>query len=261
MLEFNKSEEDSLPPIGVSSSGVTKELSDDDNDTFMLAIHYESIKDVIYRLFRLSTKLRNPSTRLRSSKAQQYRILDGDVDLFEKYEHFDLDYVRSVFQQYRNGLSQDDPNAIESRAQSALLTEHYLVKRIARANVMRRRQFAYWKHHRLKLEQHTDLAVRASPQKEQARVLDNRASNIEMSLPNFAPPSISTATQLHPKLVDYEDVGSIISVSEYTPTSNFEADDVIFPQPPNVNQSEKFFECPYCFTTCARRTGKANAWK
>lgn len=72
-----------------------------DSQTY-IDILLESICDVIDRLFKLSTKIRNPSTRLKLFKAQTYRNVDQDtgVDLIDAFGHHDYDYVLSVFSDY-----------------------------------------------------------------------------------------------------------------------------------------------------------------
>lgn len=263
VLEYEKTDGEAAEPEDVVDAGeeLSEHEEDGDDDSSILTVLLESIRDVVYRLMRLSTKLRNPSTRLRSSKAQQFQLLDDGVDLFDQYRRFDLDHVRSVFQQLREGPSLLDDDS-DSMINSSSLVEHYLVKRITQANVMRRRQFAYWRHHRLKLEQHTDLAVRALPQKQEPRPFLAPSLRADIPMPAIAPPmSISTATQLHPKLVDFEDIVSTISVSEYRPSPTLGADEVVFPPPPDLKASEKFFECPFCLTTCDRRTSSINAWR
>lgn len=76
---------------------------DEGDDGNLLDILLGSIKDVIDRLFRLAIQLRSPDTRLRSSRAQNFQILDDGVDLFECFHEFDLDFVSSFFRHFRKG--------------------------------------------------------------------------------------------------------------------------------------------------------------
>ncbi|KAL9615830.1 MAG: hypothetical protein Q9160_009228 [Pyrenula sp. 1 TL-2023] len=98
----------------------------DESDSVMdpaayIAILMESISDVIDRLFKLSAKIRDPSTRLASSKAQSYQSVDQDtnVDLMYTFEHYDYDYVASMFHDYYK----KSPPAIDKAHVGALSTQ------------------------------------------------------------------------------------------------------------------------------------------
>ncbi|KIW11455.1 hypothetical protein PV08_10755 [Exophiala spinifera] len=73
----------------------------------------EVIVGLVNRLFKLSTKIRNTSTRLGFSRAKFFESIDKDtgVDLIKAFAHYDDDYVRSVFLQYRL----DAPEEIRSQ--------------------------------------------------------------------------------------------------------------------------------------------------
>lgn len=243
-----------------SAAECDSEGDNDSDDSDILDTLLESIKDVIDRLFRLAIKLRSPETRLRSSRAQNFQILDDGVDLFKCFGEFEYDFVSSLFQHYRKGpkLANLAEHTASPDGNSKLHHDdgsfRYLIERIALANVARRRQFAYWKHHRLKLEKHTEVAIAA-----------RKVPKVSI-LPapvNLAPAmTISTATQLLNPTRHFDDLVSMASVSEYMPSSTGEHGDVvIFPPPPHVAAESKFFECPYCFTTCAKKTSKVKAWQ
>jgi hypothetical protein len=247
-----------------SAAGCNSEGDNDSDDSDILDTLLESIKDIIDRLFRLATKLRSPETRLRSSRAQNFQILDDGVDLFKCFGEFEYDFVSSLFQHYRKGpklASFAECTASPDRSSNLHHDDEslrYLIERIALANVARRRQFAYWKHHRLKLEKHTEAAIVARKVPEPTKV-----TSILPAPVNLAPAmTISTATQLLNPTRHFDDLASMASVSEYIPSSAGEHGDVvIFPPPPHVAAESKFFECPYCFTTCAKQTSKVKAWQ
>ncbi|KAG9780374.1 hypothetical protein KCU88_g3711, partial [Aureobasidium melanogenum] len=64
-----------------------------------LRLLLDSVREVIDGLFRLSTRIRNPATRLASSKAKLFQQIDVDsgVDLIKAFGHYDHDYVLSLF--------------------------------------------------------------------------------------------------------------------------------------------------------------------
>ena len=247
-----------------SAAEYDSEGDNDSDDSDILDTLLKSIKDIIDRLFRLATKLRSPETRLRSSRAQNFQILDDGVDLFRCFAEFEYDFVSSLFQHYRKGpklanfaehTASPDGNSKLHHDDESL---RYLIERIALANVARRRQFAYWKNHRLKLEKHTEAAIAARKFPEPTMV-----TSILPAPVNLAPAmTISTATQLLNPTRHFDDLASTASVSEYMPSSAGEHSDVvIFPPPPHVAAESKFFECPYCFTTCTKKTSKVKAWQ
>jgi hypothetical protein len=267
----------------------------------------DSVKDVIDRLYKLSTKIRNPSTRLASSKAQRFRQIDDEtgIDLLQTFEHYDYDFVRSIFFRSDSKIPKDAhgerPSAeqsansqdelwhqkmtsvlCKSRAEAAKAAEGvdvedsterpsydvggngtFLIRRIARANGRRRQQFAYWKKHRDKLKRYTQIAVeRAGPSPEAAqKVLGARALKEDDSHLERAP-SVTTASRLQLKSLNLDDNKPIISVSEYAPsTSGPSKEAVDFPAPPKRVPGKKFFNCPYCFTTCPNDVLSEKAWK
>jgi hypothetical protein len=273
-------------PTSIPQAGDPEEVLGGKDDD-ILEVLLDSVQDIVNRLFRVSVQIRNPITRLESSKAQRFQLLHGDVNLFTVFEHYDLDFVRSVFLHYEKARLQDRLSAssgMDSTAsqtawhplakcklcdqysshivehehpQLSQLSEHYLVRRVARANVKRRQQFAYWKHHNLKLLQQTEYHSSHLPTTSNAQVAGLEAPKIVLQ-----PSSVTTASQLHPLLRTTNDTMSAISVSEYSPVGHNSSDElVILPKPPTCDTNDQFFECPYCFTTCARKTLEEKAWK
>lgn len=251
----------------------------------------DSLRDPIDRLYKLSTRIRNPTTRFGSSKALRYQKLDREskVDFLQAVQQFDYDYVSSLFLQYRKlGVLQqspaplppegemeggDDGDAVWEPIRSVLKnyredvsnnTESFLVRRIVRANICRRQQFAYWTRHREKLSLHT----RAYSQEvqvpiETAQVRTNAEAQVTGDLGPVEPMelSVTTATRLQAAHLTIRDDQSTMSVSEYAPSTHVSIDDVDFPAAPRRKGDEKFFECPYCFTICRSELLGPKAWK
>ena len=164
MLEYLDLEEGQS---GLSSTADEPDIAIDTFDDDLQSLEsdadalLDSIQDPINRLYKISTWVRNPSSRFYSTKAQCRKKMDPEtgIDLFQTFELLDLDYVASIFVQYKNP-GQDD-----------------LERRIALSISRRRRQFAYWKSHREKLNMHT-LAVTE-----------------RFAQPGLIAPSITTASQ------------------------------------------------------------------
>src|SRR5215471_6457718 len=165
----------SLESLDEDVGDETAQGTDSDIDLLL-----DSVRAPIDRLYKLATRIRNPSSRFGSSKAPRHQQIDAEsnIDLLQAVEKFDYDYVSSLFLQYRKSKALEESLTIKSPdgedrdydadnvwepIQTVLLqyktdlfkgTESFLVRRIARANVHRRQQFAYWKKHRDKLIQH-----------------------------------------------------------------------------------------------------------
>ncbi|KAL6897542.1 hypothetical protein GGI43DRAFT_96601 [Trichoderma evansii] len=253
-----------------------------------------SVRDPIDRLYKLAVWIRNPATRLTSSKARNFKQIDPEtnIDLFESYENYDYSYVSSLFLEYEKHKALQENTAVECKNKDPVSgdgeadnnddvwepirrvlelnkekmsngTESYLVRRIARANGRRRQQFAYWKRHKDKLRQHASTVVEA-PERQLLNTGHVISGHIEEAK---TPLSVTTATQLRlaqaagKELLEKEGVLKL-DVSEYAPSAwNPSKDTVSFPPPPKITTSDNFFECPYCFTICPISLLSEKAWR
>ena len=263
-----------------------------DSDVDLLV---DAVKDPLNRLYRLSTKIRNPATRFASSKAHRFRKLDPDTgaNLLEAVQVFDHDYVSSLFLQYSKGRALEQSPAVPPQLpesedpgevpiyqdvvwepiRSVLSRyadnvskkdESFLVYRLAEANTQRRKQFAYWMRHREKLDLHTraftgdihPTALTSGPG------LEPMVMVIEPRLPSGPTElSVTTATRLRVAQFTMRDDMSTVSISEYSSTTEFSYDAGTFPPPPPRKEGDKYFECPYCFTVCSTEMLRRRAWK
>lgn len=253
-----------------------------------------SIKDPIDRLYKLAVWIRNPATRLASSKARKFKQIDpeSNMDLFECYENYDYDYVSSLFLEYEKHKAMQEDTVVECKDKGSIGgdgeaddndhvwepirgvlelhkkkqsngTEFYLVRRIARANGRRRQQFAYWEKHKDKLREHASSFVEAP-----ARQLTGNEDFINGQTGEAKTPlSVTTATQLRltqaagQEILEKEGVLRL-DVSEYAPSAwNPSKDTVSFPLPPKISTTDNFFECPYCFTICPISLLSDRAWR
>ncbi|KAL8310454.1 hypothetical protein RB597_010336 [Gaeumannomyces tritici] len=278
--------------LDVSPTAQTPAEADSDIDLLL-----DSVRDPIDRLYKLSTRIRSPSTRFASSKAQVYQKIDPESkrDFLKEAEPFDRDYVSSLFLQYHKDNATRDASINEPPPSPANLdpgsspddvvwepirsvlsvyrsgvsdgTESFLVDRLARANIRRRRQFAYWTHHREKLQLHTQsVAQHARVTTTSAMVaLENLGLGSAGGLDSVLMPvaSVTTATCLQIQMTQLAiwDDRSAVSQSEYAPSSHPGVEDVDFPPPPKRKQGEKNFECPYCFTLCPATSLSTKAWR
>lgn len=210
----------------------------DDESTTEAAL--ANIADSIDRLFRLSMKVRHPSIRTGLSRGLNYRQIDHEtgIDLFDCFasRRIDEENIQSIVDGYR---AKKDPTA---------RSIDFLISRLAKANNQRRRQFAYWSHHKLKLVERNQKARESYEQKSQ------------YSVP-------TTATLLDPAKIRFDDEtrSNISTISiKFTELADSSKDILLFPDPPaNFLSQEnlKEFECPYCFTICPRRTLERRNWR
>lgn len=253
----------------------------------------DGVRDPIDRLYKLSTRIRSPSIRMGSAKAQLHQQIDREsgVDLFGVFGSFDYDYASAVFLEYRKlkSLGESFP-APPSKSNSGEVddnTEHvwqpirtvisqrqpdlsnsaesFLLRRIADANVRRRRQFAYWKKHRENLSQHalpfteSIAQIDQQPHKLSSSQILPTSSVTAATLPT---PSVTTATRLNIPHAEVRDDRSTLSVSEYAPSAwRLGNEAVNFPEPPMKPEGDKYFECPFCFTICPTSMLAPKAWK
>lgn len=217
-------------------------------------------RSVIDRLFRLSTKIRNPASRVGHSKAMMLKDIDRDtgVDLMEAHAIHDKLHIREVLTSLRNGISLD----VEQYGT-------FLIERLSSANKQRRQQFKYWKKHREKLARH-EIKEEAIPptfrvfleplDAQSIREHSEKGTHTHVSLP-------TTATALIQEHVDLDDTKSVgtsysIATSVFSnDTSIAGAERLILPPPPVHLLQGNHFECPYCFTLCPKRYLQTKFWR
>lgn len=318
--------QDYLMSVAVNGdSGYAEESLEDDSDDeavdqyATLSVLMDAIRDVIDHLFKLSTKIRNPSMRAISSKARTYRFIDQDsgVDLVKVFEHYDYDHACSIFQQYyQNALNSEQGRRIsefwptentpenevwhsssgcaQCMVRSSIqiapcdsppehenqhsepnsnydIRTHYLIRRLAKANLQRRQRFMYWEEHHKRKESHTAAAL--APRRQPQYHLPGGA--IDDPVVNFGSPkehgvrgnlghadSVTTATQLSPAAITTFGAHSTYTISEYAPSNyNTEREAYDFPSPPKVDPGVKSFQCPYCFAICPAEMLSERAWR
>lgn len=198
-------------------------------------------------------------------------------------KQFDYDYVSNLFLQYRKSKAcgdhpteapklqdrvvDDSSDCVWEPIRSVLAqhtvelstgTESVLVKRMAQANTRRRRQWAYWRHHRDKLARHAEAALQpiegnidkgiSPPLLPAFHVPGNHGATPRATAAN----SVTTVSRLVIPQLTVWDNQSSVSISEYAASTWQPGKEVLkFPTPPKHEAGQKFFECPYCFTLCS----------
>jgi hypothetical protein len=240
-----------------------------------MATLLEDVIDIVDRLYRLATKIRNPSTRLSTSKALTFKKIDDEtgIDLIKQYTKFDTVHMEELFWDYRS-VELKDPWEIpeefrgRERKPGVLTTdERNLLERLAKANTHRRQQFGYWSRHRTKNAKESTKALetvgvtRPKPGPKQGQLPNAGSFNPPPSSKAFSRPT--TATQLqNPSAIKIDDGASTMSVRTIPPHAQGAHDKhVEVPEPPSSLKGLRYFSCPYCFTICSQSTLKKDSWR
>jgi hypothetical protein len=218
-------------------------------DQSLAQVYLDGVVSLIDRLYRVSFKIRNPAMRIGFSKALTYHEVDENtgVDLIDQYKQADLSHLQELFSYYHHASPKDYEN-------------HFLVHRLAKANIHRRQQFRYWRKRKAKFERIREPILDQDAQSTLQRIgVHNMidAAQIAHSQP-------STATRLDVTKVDLDDDRSVISTSTHVIMANDndeDRDQPFFPEPPKKALRTKEFECPYCFTMCPNKMLAKKAWK
>ena len=210
----------------------------------------ENAKLIIDRLYKLAFKIRDPATRLGFSKARSYCAIDEEsgVDVMRRYAYYDLQHVAEIMAQYR-------------RISPIECENHDLVRRLARANTNRRRQFGQWRRHMMKMESVRKVSVSEIKRKHSTEAALSVSTNPRspkegaLSLP-------STATKLDENNINLNDTASAISTSTYAFIFTEDNDkDISIPPLPEKLRTGNEFECPFCHVLCSRHIASKTPWE
>ena len=266
------SKSSSEPPSDVSDD--SEEELDDYGTTSQGEVNLQSVIDILNRLYKLSTKIRNPITRLSSSKASRFEQVDPEtgVDLASAWIQFDLWHIEEVLWSLRNtngidsilSLRRLDPRRLR---QDRSDDEYPLLRRLAKANVMRRKQFGYWRRHKEKVTAETARSIQKPQNKP---VPSGKSTGISQtinvseqaySVTLFSKPTTATMLPVV-DLRNFEEQRSTTSSRTTTPQARQAQDDEVeIPPIPPTLKKEKHFVCPYCFMICSQSVAQPKFWR
>ncbi|EXJ70239.1 uncharacterized protein A1O5_06307 [Cladophialophora psammophila CBS 110553] len=231
----------------------------------------QSIAETINCLYKIATRIRNPTTRTLSKKVLEFAMTDREtgVDLAEEYASLDRKHLCEVFRHYRffDLFCSPEEAAITPQALDSARREplDFLAQRLAKANTTRRKQFAYWSRHRKKLDAWTIRVRQEQPQQAaqsaQGAVTLARSVHADSIVPSLP----TTATTLASAQIDLGDTESMVTVSDYAvsnrsaSTTKREISEI--PEPPSRLKGQRYFECPYCLTLCSGAYLGKKAWR
>jgi hypothetical protein len=275
---------------GDVTHGPDEEIEDDsdtsdtssDLETEELAMRLDEIKDIMEHLYRLSFKIRNTRYRSLTKKALLMEEKDPQTgkDLFSTYAIFDRRHVQESLNHLRLRPSLKEFATEPARdASHSLLdvfdagdrlldSDNFLQDRLAKAITDRRRYFAYWRRHALKLSHVTDEL--APQQNFTALVKPAEPVSEPPTTPlisgNFIPaPGPKTMvsgtdfSMYNRELDDQLDTETMISYATTAYDVDGNSSELPPPPPDAANNSE--FVCPYCWIACPSRQGKGKAWQ
>ena len=277
------------PDSGPESENLLEDDSDDDDEFLesynarpIVEVLAENITAAIDRLYRLSFKVRNPATRYDLSRGLRFKEVDRDtgVDFLTLYELFDLAHVKEIIWDLRNperidsvdltdgdavlyekednmvGSYDDGPQITSRKAlEPDRLDNDFLVRRLAHANNVRRRQFRYWQTHQEKL---ASMKVEVSAS-EPPRMHSNRVGPLPVLAMSFA---TTEATKVKEDDIELSDSRSVLSSATYAMMQTEPGrDEVSLPPFPRWLEDKKEFECPYCRIMCPQSMSRKSAWE
>ena len=280
-------EECLLPSSPSASSTPSDNDNGDDSDEYLddyeeesqLASSLESAGDIINRLYRLSTKIRDPGTRLAPTKAYNYSVVDPDtgIDLVEQWTVFDTKHIEELLWDFRTDDSipyttEDDPVRDRThRPRNLDDNDLILLKRLAKANTLRRKQFGQWRRHRDKVNHETIRARRQRHDLPSRRPGSRSITGYTAAPSDVLEPAKSSTTVSRPttatllpafELKDFDTAVSTTSSRTTAPHAERTEDDVadVPPLPPRLAK-ERFFICPYCFLVCSKSSASPKQWR
>ena len=281
-------DDDSLPSEG-SVDGNDGD-SDSDNDMTELEMRAQSLHSLLADLYRLSSKIRNTTSRGIGSKALAFKQFneETDVNIFSVYEDLDRRHVYEHLSSIRRkeaaekDMSVQDnveqtgnaqwpalnESCVEMLAKQPVVTfpnmeKDFLASRLAIANTHRRQYFAYWQKHALKLSKDHSFSTNTEPSNPLRATLsmDPLPSRRLSPFNQIAPTIVSgtDTTRFDLKVEDNLDIETVISYA--TTVYSLGGDAVELPPPPPEAATKSEFLCQICHVECPSKQGKQKGWR
>lgn len=253
----------------------TENNNDEESDTndegnSELAEIQSEIQDTITHLYRISFKMRNANYRSSSTRALSIKSVNPEtkVDLFSGYAVYDHQYVLESLLQLRQIPQPLTPDLWPIRRMTDSIPT-FLLERLSRAMTNRRRYFAYWQKHALKLSRITDEPLVSQEnlkteglKAESGTDAHERDKLIAKSVRISGPETVLSGTDIskyRSNLDDHLETETVISHA--TTAKDINGKSAELPPPPAGASSRREFVCPYCRVTCPSWQGKGKSWR
>jgi hypothetical protein len=251
---------------------VVGDISANDSQT-EAALLFEQICSIVDQLFSLALQIRSPATRRVPAihKVDLFKHIAPDFkeQFIRMTEEREYNGLVQIFQQCRRearGQGQDDIQQTEPLREE----DEFLLRRLLKANHVRRCRFQYWKRYKSKSIQFTSKVTREDELLKPTPSLIHRTPShqIEQSTvrqSGFSHQPSSRMTSELPLPPGFTLKGPVSSKSSRAATITVEGPDglvVSWPLPPSYARRKIIeFECPYCFFMCPAHTTREDAWR
>ena len=245
---------------------VTGVLSDGDES--MLALHFEDVIEAIDQLFSLASQIRSPSSRKLRTDVDLYREIDTDVKstYIRVREAAELQGIEQVFLQTRKSSPESGDENLDAQLGHE---DIFLVRRLQKANHLRRQQFEYWKRSKKKLvkatskaAQNPDFLIKGHTPKLHAQAEGPVQTALSVTHTSQQMSSLPSSAPIVPRDLVLKDNKSTYSGASRGLTVHGPSGEILsWPKPPHPKEYRKDFECPYCFFICPSKYLSEAAWR
>ncbi|KAH7135409.1 hypothetical protein B0J11DRAFT_158752 [Dendryphion nanum] len=258
--------------------------SDQESDTSSediseLTERHSEIQDTLAHLYRLSFRMRNASQRIVSTKPLLMKSIDVDtgVDSFEAFSELDYAHVLESLEELQLGSRILDQDL--KPCHGIVSTPGFLINRLSKANTNRRRYFAHWQRHSMKLLHFTDKPILSSTkettpilmvapqQSEYDSIPENEFNDRIVSSKSpetlfSAPTNAFSGTDVSGYRLDLDrDLDAESTISYATTARDIRGRSADLPSPPEDALSKLEFVCPYCWVACPSSEGNGKSWR
>jgi hypothetical protein len=198
-------------------------------------------------------------------------------DLFSAYAIFDRRHVQESLDNLRPRIALPEYDAEPARNPNAgvldlldteddlLDGESFLQDRLAKAITNRRKYFAYWRRHALKISHVRDEPAPKQTLMKPAEPVSKPAITPPISvnlIPTPGPKTLLSGTDFSMYNCDLDDQLDTETVVSYATTAHdINGNSPKLPPPPPDAASKSEFVCPYCWVACPSKQGKGKSWK
>ena len=237
--------------------------ADDENES-MLILHLEDVTEAINQMYNLATQICSPESRNVRTDVDLYKEVAGDIksEYIKMRKMAELQGIEQILLQSRKSL-------IESHKQKEEIfvtpEDHFLIKRLQKANHTRRQQFEYWRRSESRSIQAASKVVETLPNsRSQDRRLENVLTHDTPSLAQhseFTPSLLSSVPTLPKNFVMRDSKSTYSGTSRGLTVHGPSGEKVDWPKPPVPSPLKGDFECPFCFYLCTPRHYEDAAWR